>query len=130
MTLTNTQKFAKHIFRLLKVNEITFPIGRTNNGNLGITFNANNDEFEIMLDSVPLSTKNALQDENNIELKNMIEKYMFDSEHTVVFAKSSVGSMTEETAQKLSAEISQEQISHAKEAVMKKVTKHGKKTNS
>lgn len=69
------RKLAKHIFRLLKMYEITFPIGRTNKGNLGIKFTAINDDYEIMLDAVPLATKNILEDENNIELKKMIEKY-------------------------------------------------------
>lgn len=87
MTLTELKKLSKHIFRLLKVNEITFPIGRTNKGNLGITFNENREDFEIMLDSVPLSTKNALVDENNIELKKMIEKYLFDQEQITYFPK-------------------------------------------
>lgn len=80
MTLNETKKLSKHIFRLLKVSEITYPIGRTSKGNLGITFNENNDDFAVMLDSVPLSTKNSLEDENNIELKAMLEKYLFDSE--------------------------------------------------
>lgn len=80
MTLNETKKLSKHICRLLKVSEINFPIGRTPKGNLGITFNENNDDFEMMLDSVPLSTKNSLEDENNIELKAMLEKYLFDSE--------------------------------------------------
>lgn len=80
MTLEYTKKLAKHICRLLKVTEINFPIGRTPKGNLGLVFNANNNDFDIMLDSVPLSTKNSLEDENNIELKRMIEKYWFEEE--------------------------------------------------
>lgn len=32
----------------------------------------------MFLDSVPLSIKDSLQDENNIELKRMFEKYWFD----------------------------------------------------
>jgi hypothetical protein len=80
MTLEATQKLAKHIFRLLKVTEVVFPIGRTNKGNLGLKFSSNMDDFEIMLDAVPLSTKSILEDENNIELKRMLEKYWFEDE--------------------------------------------------
>lgn len=79
MELSAQKKLNAHIFRLLKVNEIVIPIGRTNNGNLGVKFQANSDDFEIYLDAVPLSTKDILQDDNNIELKKMIEKYWFDS---------------------------------------------------
>jgi len=79
MTIQNQQKLAKHIFRLLKVNEIVFSIGRTNKGNLGIKFNQANDDYEIYLDAVPLSTKDMLADDNNIELKKMIDKYLFDT---------------------------------------------------
>lgn len=78
MTLSETNKLAKHICRLLKTTEITFPLGRTPKGNLGITFNQNDDDFTIMLDSVPLSTASLINDENNIELKEMVKKYWFD----------------------------------------------------
>lgn len=91
MTLTEQRKLAKHVCRLLKVSEITFPIGRTPKGNLGLTFNANNDEYEIMLDSIPLSTRNALEDENNIELKAMIEKYMFQQKNVFTTATNNAG---------------------------------------
>lgn len=80
MTLDNQHKLNKHIFRLLKVNEIVIPIGRTNKGNLGLKFSENNDSFEIMLDAVPLSTEHFLEDDNNIELKKMLEKYLFEDE--------------------------------------------------
>lgn len=79
MTLQETNKLAKHICRLLKVKDINIPIARTPKGNLGLVFNDNNDEFVMMLDSVPLNTFNILEDENNIELKKMIEKYWFDT---------------------------------------------------
>lgn len=85
MTLSNTQKLAKHIFRLLKVSDVIIPIGRTNKGNFGLRFSENNDDFEMYLDAVPLSIKNSLEDENNIELKKMIEKYMFDSSGVTQF---------------------------------------------
>lgn len=75
MNLEQTKKLAQHIFRLLKVNEMVFPIGRTNKGNLGLKFSNNTEDFDIMLDAVPLSTKDMLNDDNNIELKRMIEKY-------------------------------------------------------
>lgn len=80
MTLSQQKKLSKHICRLLKVNEINFPIGRTPIGNLGLVFNTNNDDYTMMLDSIPLSTANSLEDENNIELKKMIEKYCFEPE--------------------------------------------------
>lgn len=54
------------------------PIGRTNKGNLGIKFQANSEDFEIYLDAVPLRTTNILEDENNIELKKILEKYLFE----------------------------------------------------
>lgn len=80
MTLESQRRLAKHIFRLLKVNEIIFSIGRTNKGNFGIRFTENNDEYELYLDAVPLSIKDSLVDENNIELKRMLEKYWFEKE--------------------------------------------------
>ncbi len=80
MTLSTQKKLAQHICRLLKVTDITFPIGRTSKGNFGIVFNENG-EWDMMLDSVPLSTKNILTDENNIELKRMVEKYLFEKEN-------------------------------------------------
>lgn len=85
MKLTHQIRISKHILRLLKVNEITLPIGRTPKGNLGISFNDKNDDFTMMLDSVPLSTANSLEDENNIELKKMLTKYLFENEETVQF---------------------------------------------
>lgn len=81
MTLETYNKLAKHIFRLLKVTEIMFPIGRTNKGNLGLKFTQNSDQYEIFLDAVPLPTKDILNDENNIELKRMIDKYLFEDEY-------------------------------------------------
>lgn len=77
MTLSEQRKLSNHICRLLKVSEITWNLARTSKGNLGITFNTNNEDFTIMLDSIPLSTKDSLNDENNIELKKMVEKYYF-----------------------------------------------------
>ena len=79
MELNNQKKLAKHIFRLLKVTDIVFTIGRTNKGNLGLRFSENSEDYEIYLDAVPLPTKDILADDNNIELKKMLEKYLFDS---------------------------------------------------
>lgn len=93
MKLSETQKLANHICRLLKVSEINFPIGKTPKGNFGLVFNANNEGFEMLLDSVPLSTKNSLEDENNIELKRMIEKYLFEQE--TVYKSPNVGFSTD-----------------------------------
>lgn len=87
MELSNQKKLAKHILRLLKVTEITFPIARTSKGNLGIKFDQNSEDFEIMLDSVPLSTKDMLVDDNNIELKKMLEKYLFESKNDTFSVK-------------------------------------------
>lgn len=96
MTLSDQKKLAKHICRLLRVTEITFPIARTHKGNLGLAFNVNNDDYVMMLDSVPLSVDNSLEDDNNIELKKMIEKYMFDNETTLVYKYREVGMTTGE----------------------------------
>lgn len=85
MEIVHTKKLASHIFRLLKVTEIVFPIGRTNKGNLGLKFTSNNDDFEIMLDAVPLSTKDTLNDDNNIELKRMLEKYWFENKGEITY---------------------------------------------
>lgn len=79
MTQEATKKLVAHIMRLLKVIYIDFPVGRTNKGNLALRFSDQND-FEIMLDSVPLSTKDMLADDNNIALKEMIKKYWFDEQ--------------------------------------------------
>lgn len=92
-TLNDQKKLAGHICRLLKVTEIIFPIARTHKGNLGLAFNVNNDDYVMMLDSVPLSVSNPLEDENNIELKKMIEKYLF-SEEITVYKHAAVGFST------------------------------------
>lgn len=84
MEFSPTKKLAQHIFRLLKVTEIVFPIGRTNKGNLGLKFSQANEDFEIFLDAVPLPTKDMLVDDNNIELKRMLEKYWFEQEKGVI----------------------------------------------
>lgn len=78
MTLQNQNKLAKHILRLLKVQELIIPICRTSKGNFGFRYGSNTEEYEMYLDAVPLSTKDILNDENNIELKKMLEKYLFE----------------------------------------------------
>lgn len=78
MTLQNTQKMANHIMRLLKVNDVILPIARTSKGNFGIRFSNSNEDYEMYLDAVPLTTNDFLKDENNIELKRMLDKYLFD----------------------------------------------------
>src|ERR1700722_18695382 len=78
MELAQQKKLAGHILRLLKVSYIDFPLGRTNKGNLAIRFDDSGD-FTLFLDSVPLPTKDSLQNENNIELKRMLEKYWFEN---------------------------------------------------
>lgn len=83
MTFKETQKLIQSIFRLLKVQEIIIPIGRTNKGNLGIKFSESSNDFEMMLDSVPLSTKDSLNDENNIELKTLITNFFFEEEKAI-----------------------------------------------
>lgn len=85
-TLSNQKKFAMHVCRLLKVTYLNLPVGRTDKGNFSIIFNENGD-WDMMLDSVPLSTKNVLTDENNIELKRMVEKYLFEQETIAITTK-------------------------------------------
>ncbi len=82
METPNYKKLNQHITRLLKVNEIVFPICRTNKGNFGIKFDASGENFDMYLDAVPLPTKNLLDDDNNIELKKILEKYLFDERIT------------------------------------------------
>lgn len=103
MELSNTKKLTQHIFRLLKVSEIVIPIGRTPKGNLGLKFSANQEDFEMLLDSVPLSIKDSLNDENNIELKRMLEKYLFDQPQLYYDAASK--SVKEVTRQFLANEV-------------------------
>ncbi len=97
MTLETHKKLVQHICRLLKVTYVQVPVGRTDKGNFGIIFNENGD-WDIMLDSVPLSTKNILTDENNIELKRMVEKYLFEQEKIPNFQEHTVERYEEATA--------------------------------
>ena len=77
MTSEQSKKWAKNIMRLLKVDEVIFPICRTSKGNFGLRYGVNTEDYEMYLDAVPLPTKDILNDENNIELKKMLEKYVF-----------------------------------------------------
>ena len=86
MEITQQKKLAQHIFRLLKVSEIVFPVGRTPKGNLGIRFTAGWDDFEMLLDSVPLTTTDFLNDDNNIALKKILEKYLFEPKYETPIA--------------------------------------------
>lgn len=100
--MNSLKKLSKHIFRLLKVEDIVIPIGRTSKGNLGIRFNQNNDDFDIMLDSIPLPTDSVYEHENNIELKKMFEKYLFETP------------LGTETYKVASATPVEDEVSHAK----------------
>lgn len=76
MTLAKTQKLAAHIYRLLKVKELSFPIGRTDKGDLNFRFRKDQDDYEIVLDAVPLN----MSETDHTELKGLLEKYLFDKE--------------------------------------------------
>lgn len=127
MTLENQKKLSKHICRLLKVSEVQYPIGRTPKGNLGVTFNVNTNEYEIVLDSIPLSTKSLLEDENNIELKKMIEKYYFTQENTAL--NTSFPSATSDFLESLEEHNIFEPVSHAKNATEKRKPGRPKKAH-
>ncbi len=122
MKLSQQIKISKHIFRLLKVTEITYPIARTPKGNLGITFNDKNDDFEMMLDSVPLSTKNSLEDENNIELKKMLTKYLFEGEDIIKWPSTSF-------SENIAEDLIETEILPRKKGGRPKGRKNGAKTN-
>lgn len=77
MNLEEQKKLANHIIRLLKVRTVSFPIGTTDKGLLSLKYTEGQEGYEIVLDAVPLSTDSVVNDENNIELKGMLEKYLF-----------------------------------------------------
>lgn len=77
MNLEEQKKLANHIIRLLKVRTVSFPIGTTDKGNLSLKYTEGQEGYEIVLDAVPLTTDSIMEDENNIELKGMLEKYLF-----------------------------------------------------
>lgn len=80
MTLEQQKKLAAHIFRILKVNDISFPIGRTNKGDLSLKFTKDKEGFEVILDAVPLNEKEY----DNRELKSILTKYLFDRQEEVM----------------------------------------------
>lgn len=76
--MDNAQKIASNIFRLLKVNSISFPIGRTEKGGLAIRYTKDKYDWEILLDSVPLNEKEY----DNRELKSVLIKYLYGNDET------------------------------------------------
>lgn len=102
MTLANYKKLNAHIFRLLKVNEIIYPIARTSKGNFGLRFTPNSEDYEMYLDAVPLPTKSTLEDDNNIELKKVLEKYLFEPSPMTVDSARSVAVKTGGVIEKFS----------------------------
>lgn len=79
MTLFEQEKLAKHIQRLLKIRYVQIPIATTEKGPLSIKFTKDQEEFDLILDAVPLAI-NGLDNENNRELKILLCKYLFDSQ--------------------------------------------------
>lgn len=75
MTLHEAQKVAQTIMRILKVRNVKYPIATTEKGPLNIQFLKDKEEYEIVLDAVPLDMKEY----DNRELKNILEKYWFTS---------------------------------------------------
>lgn len=76
MTTEQRKKFSAHIQRLLKVRRVSFPIANTEKGPLSLTYTKDAQDFEIILDAVPLN----MNDYDNRELKAMAEKYLFEKE--------------------------------------------------
>lgn len=77
MNLINLKKLAEHIMRLLKVRSVSFPIALTDKGPLSYKYTTGVEDYEIVLDAVPLTIDSIVTDEHNIELKEMLEKYLF-----------------------------------------------------
>lgn len=74
----DTQKFAKNIFRLLKVTELSLFLGKTNKGDLSIKFVKDTEDFEIILDAVPLRLGTGHIDAYDYnELRKIIKNYSF-----------------------------------------------------
>lgn len=80
MNLINQKKLAGHIMRLLKVRSVSFPIATIDKGPLSFKYTAGVEDYELVLDAVPLPTESLATDESNIELKAMLEKYLFSNE--------------------------------------------------
>lgn len=72
----NSLKLANHIFRLLKVNSISIPVGKTDKGDLAIKYTKDKDDYEILLDSVPQDEKQY----DTRELKSILTKYLYEDE--------------------------------------------------
>lgn len=73
MTLEQQQRLATIIFRILKVPDISIPVGLTQKGQLSLRFSKDKVDFEVLLDSVPLNEKEY----DNRELKQTLEKYIY-----------------------------------------------------
>lgn len=84
MTLQETKKLTTHIQRLLKVRHVLFPIANTEKGNFLMKFTKGNEDYDLVLDSVPLN----MNDYDNRELKSMLEKYLFEKEETSIVSQS------------------------------------------
>lgn len=76
MTLSESKKLAEHIMRLLKVRNVSFPIAHTEKGPMSIKYTKDQDNYEIVLDAVPLDQKAY----DNRELKSILEKHLFVAE--------------------------------------------------
>jgi hypothetical protein len=83
MTPETRRKLAGHIMRLLKVRSVSFPIAITDKGPFSIKYVGDAD-YEMVLDAVPLPTKNSLDDDYNIELKAVLEKYWFEEKKDTI----------------------------------------------
>lgn len=79
MTLQEQTTLAKNITRLLKVRSVSFPIANTDKGPLSIKYTQGQEEYEVILDAVPLKMVDLMTDDNNIELKAILEKYLFNN---------------------------------------------------
>lgn len=93
MTTQEQNKLANHIMRLLKVRSVSFPVALTDKGPLSVKYTVDQPEYEIVLDAVPLTTDSVMNDESNIELKAMLERYFFDSQ-VITLSKSPVEPIT------------------------------------
>ncbi len=64
---------AAHIMRILRVRYVSFPIAKTEKGDLYIKFIKDQDNYELVLDAVPLS----MLEYDNRELNSLILKYLY-----------------------------------------------------
>lgn len=70
------KKVAENTQRLLKVRYVQYPIAMTEKGPLTMKFIKDVDDYEIILDSVPLDMKEY----DNRELRAMLEKYLYGTD--------------------------------------------------